>query len=135
MVPPIVNPKNREENSHIGARRREWGHLSNQEEGFAERIVRREPILENPPQTKVEKKMTNMITKLEQRCDLLSEVVNWLDKGKASLVDNLLQKTTSPFTDEVATFILPEKFKVPDVPIYTEQEDQIEHLIFFFYLF
>jgi hypothetical protein len=28
----------------------------------------------------------------------------------------------------VATFLLPEKFKVPDVPIYSELEDLIEHL-------
>jgi len=34
------------------------------------------------------------------------------DKGKASLVDNLLQKMVSLFTDQVAIFQLPIKFKV-----------------------
>jgi hypothetical protein len=34
--------------------------------------------------------MTDMINKLEQRCDLLSKVVQRQDRGKASLVDNLL---------------------------------------------
>jgi hypothetical protein len=61
--------------------------LLNQEEGSGERTIHREPIPENPPQIEAEKKMTNMITKLEQRCDLLSEVVQRHDKGKASLVD------------------------------------------------
>jgi hypothetical protein len=72
--------------------------------------------------------MTDMINKLEQRCDLLFEVVHRKDRGKASLVDNLLQKPSSPFTDEVAKFLLPEKFKVPDVPTYTGVEDSIKHL-------
>jgi hypothetical protein len=43
-------------------------------------------------------------------------------------VDNLLLKTASPFTDQVATFPLPERFKVIDILIYTELEDPIEHL-------
>jgi hypothetical protein len=46
-----------------------------------------------------------MITKLEQRCDMLSEVVQRHDKGKTSLVDKLLQKTASPFTDEACTWV------------------------------
>jgi len=48
--------------------------------------------------------------------------------GKNSLVDNLLQKTASPFINEVATFLLPVKFKISDVLIYTGLEDPIEHL-------
>jgi hypothetical protein len=77
--------------------------------------------------------MTGMINKLEQRCDMLSKVVQRQDRGKASLVDNLLLpedllKTASPFKDEVANFLLPEKFKVPDVPTFTRVEDSIEHL-------
>jgi hypothetical protein len=39
-----------------------------------------------------------------------------------------LQKTTSPFNDEVAAFRLPKRFKVPNIPVYTGQEDPIEHL-------
>jgi hypothetical protein len=53
-----------------------------------------------------------MIDKLEQRCDLLSKEIPQRDKGKASLVDNLLQKMVSLFTDQVAIFQLPIKFKV-----------------------
>jgi hypothetical protein len=32
------------------------------------------------------------------------------------------------FTDEVANFNLSEKFKVPDIPIFSSCEDPIEHL-------
>jgi hypothetical protein len=44
------------------------------------------------------------------------------------MADNLLQNTASPFTNEVAKFLLPEEFKVPDVSTYTRLEDPIEHL-------
>jgi hypothetical protein len=43
-------------------------------------------------------------------------------------VDNVLLKMASPFTDQVATFLFPERFKVTDILIYTELEDPIEHL-------
>jgi len=43
-------------------------------------------------------------------------------------VDYLFQNTASPFTDEVANFHLPEKFKIPDILTYTGFEDPIEHL-------
>jgi hypothetical protein len=39
-----------------------------------------------------------------------------------------LQKIASSFINEVANFLLPEKFKIPDVPSYTGFEDPIEHL-------
>jgi hypothetical protein len=58
----------------------------------------------------------------------LFEEFHQRDKGKTSLVDNLLQKTASPFINQVASFCLPEKFKVPDIAIYTELEDPIKHL-------
>jgi len=69
-----------------------------------------------------------MITRLEQKCNILTEAIQRNDKGKASLVKNLLQKTTLPFTEKVASFLLPEKFKVPDIPFYTWLEDPIKHL-------
>jgi hypothetical protein len=48
--------------------------------------------------------------------------------GKASLVENILQKTTSPFTENVANIRLPEKFKISEIPFYTGLEDPVEHL-------
>jgi hypothetical protein len=42
--------------------------------------------------------------------------------------DDLLQKSASPFADRVASFRLPEKFKVPDIKTYIGQEDPVEHL-------
>jgi hypothetical protein len=47
VVPPIVNLENKEENSHIDAWLREEGNPSNCEEGSSERIICREPNLEN----------------------------------------------------------------------------------------
>jgi hypothetical protein len=72
--------------------------------------------------------MHGMINRLEQRCNVLTAAIQRNDKGKASLVENLLQKTAFPFTEEVASFCLPEKFKVPDVSFYTGLEDPFEHL-------
>jgi hypothetical protein len=69
-----------------------------------------------------------MITRLEQRCNVLTAAIEQNDKGKASLVENLLQKTTSPFTEDVANIRLPEKFKIPEIPFYTGLEDPVEHL-------
>ncbi|XP_062155145.1 uncharacterized protein LOC133863185 [Alnus glutinosa] len=69
-----------------------------------------------------------MIARLEQRCNVLTAAIQRNDKGKASLVENLLQKTTSPFTEEVANICLLEKFKVPEIPFYTGLEDPVEHL-------
>jgi hypothetical protein len=72
--------------------------------------------------------MHGMINRLEQRCNVLTAAIQRNNKGKASLVENLLQKTASHFTEEVASFCLPEKFKVPDVSFYTGPEDPFEHL-------
>jgi hypothetical protein len=69
-----------------------------------------------------------MIARLEQRCNVLTAAIQRNNKGKASLVENLLQKTTSPFTEEVANICLPEKFKVQEIPFYTGLEDPVEHL-------
>jgi hypothetical protein len=81
-----------------------------------------------PPQTEAERAVQGMITRLEQRCNVLTTAIERNDKGKASLVENLLQKTTSPFTDDVANICLPEKFKIPEIPFYTGLEDPVEHL-------
>jgi hypothetical protein len=35
------------------------------------------------------------------------------------------------FTDEVANTAFPEKFKIPDIPIFTGSEDPMEHLMTF----
>jgi hypothetical protein len=40
----------------------------------------------------------------------------------------VFQKTASPFADEVAVYHLPEKFKIPEVFVYTWLGDPIEHL-------
>jgi hypothetical protein len=69
-----------------------------------------------------------MIARLEQRCNVLTVAIQRNEKGKASLVENLLQKTTSPFTEDVVNIRLPEKFKIPEIPFNTGLEDPVEHL-------
>jgi len=64
IVPPLANPENREESSHTDARRRGRNPII-REEGSSERTICKEANPKNLPQTKVEKKMTDLITKLE----------------------------------------------------------------------
>jgi hypothetical protein len=77
---------------------------------------------------RVDKKLKEIIEKLEQRFDLLSVAAQHQHKGSTSKARDLFQKMVSPSTDRVASFRLPEKFKVPDIKTYTRQEDPVEHL-------
>lgn len=77
---------------------------------------------------KEEKRWKETITKQEQRCDLLTDVIQQQHQVKASLVDSLFQKIASPFTKEVDSYHLLEKFKVPNALIYTGLRDPVEHL-------
>jgi hypothetical protein len=109
-----TDPKNREaRDSHIEER-------NDQEEEIPGNLP--------PPQTETERAVQGMITRLEQRCNVLTTAIQRNYKGKASLVKNLLQKTTTPFIEEVANIFLPEKFKIPEIPFYTGLEDPVEHL-------
>jgi hypothetical protein len=56
---------------------------------------------------RVDKKLKEIIEKLEQRCDLLSVAAQHQHKGSTSKAGDLFQKTVSPFTDRVASFLLP----------------------------
>jgi len=49
-------------------------------------------------------------------------------RGRTSLVDNLLNAIASPFTDQITTVRLPEKFQVPSIATFTEIEDLAKHL-------
>jgi hypothetical protein len=51
-----------------------------------------------------------------------------MEKGKTSLVDNLLHETASLFTDLIYVVLLPEKFKIPNIATFTGIKDPIEHL-------
>jgi hypothetical protein len=127
----VTDPEVQEvHNSHIGERQEderpggsrveESGERNNQEEEI--------PVHVSPPQTEAERAVQGMITRLEQRCNVLTAAIEQNDKVKASLVENLLQKTTSTFTEDVANIRLPEKFKIPEIPFYTGLEDHVEHL-------
>jgi hypothetical protein len=128
---PVTNPEVQEvHDSHIGERREDERPGGSRVEESGERNNREEeiPMHLPPPQTEAERAVQGMITRLEQRCNVLTAAIEQNDKGKASLVENLLQKTTSPFTDDVAYIRLPEKFKISEIPFYTSLEDPVEHL-------
>jgi hypothetical protein len=69
-----------------------------------------------------------MVLDLGAKYDMLSKTMDQKQSGKESLVNYLFQNTESMSTDEVANFNLPEKFKVPNIPIFSGCEDPIEHL-------
>lgn len=76
----------------------------------------------------MDRKLKEIIERLKQRCDLLSGAAQHQPNGSKSKVGDLFHKKISAFTDEVASFRLPEKFKVPEITTYTGQEDPVEHL-------
>jgi hypothetical protein len=61
---------------------------------------------------------------------MLSKIVAEKQGGKEPLA-NIFQSVDSMFTDEVANTALPEKFKIPDIPIFTGSEDPMEYLMTF----
>jgi hypothetical protein len=127
----VTDPENEKvRDSHIDERREEERHEGSRVEGSEERNDCEEEIPENllPTQTEAERAVQGMIARLEQICNILTMAIQRNDKGKASLVENLLQKTTSPFTEDVANIRLPEKFKISEIPFYTGLEDPVEHL-------
>jgi len=83
-----------------------------------------------PPSTEAERKLQQMVLDLGAKYDALSKTVANKHSGKEPLV-NLFQNTDSMFMEEVANTAWPEKFKVPDTPIFTGSEDPMEHLMTF----
>jgi len=71
-----------------------------------------------------------MVLDLGAKYDVLTKTVAEKQSGNEPLA-NLFQNTESIFTDEVANTALPEKFKVLDIPIFTGNEDPMEHLMTF----
>jgi hypothetical protein len=101
----VTNPEVQEvHNSHIGKRQEEERPGGSRVEESGERNNQEEeiPVHLPLPQTEAERAVQGMITRLEQRCNVLTAAIERNDKGKASLVENILQKTTSPFTEDVA---------------------------------
>jgi hypothetical protein len=80
---------------------------------------------------KEKKKWVEKQTKLEQQYNYLVGSTLSRAKGKALLADNLFSTTTSPFTDQIMSCRLPDKFKMPEIPVYTGLGDPIEHLASF----
>jgi hypothetical protein len=64
--------------------------------------------------------------KLEQQYGLLAGLSQSQDKRKVSLADNHFLNASSPFVDHITSYRLPEKFKIPDIPVYSGQENLIE---------
>jgi hypothetical protein len=68
---------------------------------------------------------------MEQQYDYLMGSTQSRARGKASLADSLFSTTTSPFTDQIVSCRLLNKFKIPEIPVYTGLGDPIEHLASF----
>ena len=50
-------------------------------------------------------------------------------KGRVSSdLDNLVNKTNSPFTPFINSFPLPQKFRMPQIKSYDEVKDPLDHL-------
>lgn len=80
---------------------------------------------------KEKKEWADKLAKLEQQYDYLMGSTQSMARGKASLADSLFSTTTSPFTDQIVSCRLPDKFKIPEIPVYTRLGDPIEHLASF----
>jgi hypothetical protein len=79
-------------------------------------------------QKEKKEKLRDVVDKPQKKYELMAEVIYQRDKGKTSLIENLLQRIASPFIDQVVVLRLPEMFKVPDIATFTGLEDLIEHL-------
>lgn len=80
---------------------------------------------------KEKKEWADKLTKLEQKYDYLMGSTQSRARGKASLTDSLFSTTTSPFTNQIVSRRLPDKFKMPEIPAFTGLCDPIEHLVSF----
>jgi hypothetical protein len=80
---------------------------------------------------KEKKEWADKLAKMEQQYDYLMGSTQSRARGKASLADSLFSTTTSPFTDRIVSCRLPNKFKIPEIPVYTGLGDPIEHLASF----
>jgi len=88
-----------------------------------------EDLLQHPT-TEAERRLQRMVQDLGAKYDILSKTVAEKQGGKEPLA-NILLNADSMFTEEVANAALPEKFKIPDIPIFTGSEDPMEHLMAF----
>jgi hypothetical protein len=69
-----------------------------------------------------------VVASLDEKYNRLQQEIHQMEKGKTSLVDNLLHETASLFTDLIYVVLLPEKFKIPNIATFTGIKDPIEHL-------
>jgi hypothetical protein len=74
------------------------------------------------------RRISEVVASLDEKYNRLQQEVHQKEKGKTSLVDNLLHGTTSLFTDRISIVLLPKKFKIPSIATFTEIEDPTEHL-------
>jgi hypothetical protein len=81
-----------------------------------------------PPPTDAEKRLQQVLLDLDMKYNALSRTMDQKRDGKNSLVDNLFQHKESIFTEEVSNFDLPERFKVPEISLFSGSEDPVEHL-------
>ena len=89
-----------------------WGHVGNEE-------------LRHPQQGTGEQSWEQRFKSLQQELGRVKEVV----RGRApDTMDTLVQQTELPFTTEVLHFLLPAKFKMPQVEAFDGIKDPVDHL-------
>lgn len=74
------------------------------------------------------RRLSEAVAALDEKYNRLQQEMNQQERGKTTLVDNLLHGKASPFTCRISTIRLPEKFKVPSIAVFTRIEDSTEHL-------
>jgi hypothetical protein len=68
-----------------------------------------------------------MYSELKDECRTMAHQM----KGKPTMIESVLQSMNFPFTQQVLSYPMPSKFKVPSVPPYDGTADYIEHLELF----
>jgi hypothetical protein len=69
------------------------------------------------------KMLSEVVASLDEKYNCLQQEVHQKEKGKTSLVDNLLHGTALLFTDLISVVLLPKKFKIPSIATFTGSED------------
>jgi len=67
------------------------------------------------------RRLSEVVASLYEKYNRLQQEMNQQEKGKTSMVDNLLH-------GRILAVCLPKKFKVPSIAVFTETEDLTEHL-------
>ena len=69
-----------------------------------------------------------IVAKMEAMKEQMEIIMNALKGWASSDLDDLVNRTDSPFTTSVNSFPLPQKFRMPQIKSYDEVKDPLDHL-------